>query len=191
MAKVIRTQKTQKSLRILKTINLMKFQSTQMKLKFDADHHVALDPEQEKHVREVFQLFDKDNSGAISSSELKSLLESLGQQLDEVEAMELVARLDQDGDGQLDIDEFVAFIAATQHESLDLEQEVDRMFSLFDKDQSGTISAEEFVETMKTLGTQMTKEDIDAIMEEVDTDRNGEISKEEFRSLLEKHMEDW
>lgn len=55
----------------------------------------SLAPDEEAHIREVFDLFDKDKTGVITCSELKALLESLGQHLNDVEAMELMATLDQ------------------------------------------------------------------------------------------------
>jgi len=47
--------------------------------------------------------------------------------------MNFTKNFSKDGNGLLEIDEFIRFIAASKGEKMDIDEQVDRMFSLFDK----------------------------------------------------------
>lgn len=52
------------------------------------------------------QMFDKDNSGTISSRELGIAMRSLGQNPTEQELIEMINEIDIDGNGQIEFPEF-------------------------------------------------------------------------------------
>ncbi|MEV5896140.1 EF-hand domain-containing protein [Nonomuraea fuscirosea] len=58
----------------------------------------------------TFELIDADKDGRISAVELVRLMEVLGQPVTLEAAQAGVQRLDKDGDGLIDIDEFGAFL---------------------------------------------------------------------------------
>ncbi|WP_113699261.1 EF-hand domain-containing protein [Nonomuraea lactucae] len=58
----------------------------------------------------TFDLIDVDKDGRISAHELARLMEALGQPITLEQAQAGVARLDKDGDGLIDIEEFGAFL---------------------------------------------------------------------------------
>jgi len=58
----------------------------------------------------TFDLIDVDKDGRISAAELAQLMESLGQPITLEAAQEGVRKLDQDGDGLIDLQEFGAFL---------------------------------------------------------------------------------
>ncbi|TMR90288.1 EF-hand domain-containing protein [Nonomuraea basaltis] len=58
----------------------------------------------------TFDLIDADNDGRISAVELVRLMEVLGQPVTLEAAQEGVLKLDKDGDGLIDMEEFGAFI---------------------------------------------------------------------------------
>ncbi|GAA2285337.1 hypothetical protein GCM10010149_33960 [Nonomuraea roseoviolacea subsp. roseoviolacea] len=58
----------------------------------------------------TFDLIDVDKDGRISAEELVRLMEVLGQPISLERAQAGVARLDQDGDGLIDLEEFGAFL---------------------------------------------------------------------------------
>jgi calmodulin len=64
-------------------------------------------PNTEEEMREVFHLFDEDNSGSISSSELRHLLKTLGGGLSQGDVNEIVKAIDINGDGEIDYEEFI------------------------------------------------------------------------------------
>ncbi|MEV0593095.1 EF-hand domain-containing protein [Nonomuraea cavernae] len=58
----------------------------------------------------TFDLIDADKDGRISADELVRLMEALGQPITLEAAQAGVERLDQDGDGLIDVTEFGAFL---------------------------------------------------------------------------------
>lgn len=58
----------------------------------------------------TFGLVDTDGDGKISAAELVHLMEVLGQPITLESAQVSLAKLDQDGDGLIDVEEFGAFL---------------------------------------------------------------------------------
>ncbi|MFG6198498.1 EF-hand domain-containing protein [Nonomuraea sp. JJY05] len=58
----------------------------------------------------TFNLIDADKDGRISAVELVKLMEVLGQPVSLEAAQEGVLKLDKDGDGLIDLEEFAAFL---------------------------------------------------------------------------------
>ncbi|MBN3279513.1 CABP7 protein, partial [Polyodon spathula] len=68
-------------------------------------------PEDElEEIRQAFMVFDRDGNGFISKQELGMAMRSLGYMPNEVELEVIIQRLDMDGDGQVDFDEFVTLL---------------------------------------------------------------------------------
>ncbi|XP_017148841.2 neo-calmodulin [Drosophila miranda] len=65
------------------------------------------DTNHEDELRDAFRVFDKENNGYITSSELKVVLTALGMKLPDDEIEEMIREYDIDQDGHLDFEEFV------------------------------------------------------------------------------------
>jgi hypothetical protein len=61
--------------------------------------------------REVFDLVDKDKSGAIEMEEVEELTQLLGMDLTRDEVELLVREIDKDGNGEVDFEEFLLVMA--------------------------------------------------------------------------------
>ncbi|KAK6316647.1 hypothetical protein J4Q44_G00120470 [Coregonus suidteri] len=61
-------------------------------------------------IREAFRVLDRDGNGFISKQELGMAMRSLGYMPSEVELAIIMQRLDMDGDGQVDFEEFVTIL---------------------------------------------------------------------------------
>ncbi|CAD7922308.1 unnamed protein product [Amoebophrya sp. A25] len=68
-------------------------------------------------------------------------------------------------------------------------EEFKEAFALFDKDNSGTITADELGVIMKSLGKNPTDDELDAMIAEVDEDGSGEIEFPEFLALMSKKLQ--
>lgn len=64
---------------------------------------------------------------------------------------------------------------STSVKQSDFAHETRAAFAVFDKDNSGTISADELRQVMKSLGEELTDREIDEMIAEADKDRNGSI----------------
>ncbi|XP_074578347.1 calcium-dependent protein kinase 10-like [Curcuma longa] len=64
--------------------------------------------EKEDHLFAAFQYFDKDSSGYITADELQQACEEFG--IEDVRLEEMIREVDQDNDGRIDYNEFVAMM---------------------------------------------------------------------------------
>lgn len=62
--------------------------------------------------------------------------------------------------------------------------EIIKVFTLFDKDNSGNIDSSELKDAMRALGIYVTKESLKKLMEKADKDGSGSIECPEFLSLM-------
>lgn len=63
--------------------------------------------QEERELRDAFRVFDKHNRGYITASDLRAVLQCLGEDLDEDEIEDMIKEVDVDGDGKIDFYEFV------------------------------------------------------------------------------------
>ena len=70
-----------------------------------------LTQEQIEEIDNAFLLFDKDKSGTIDIFELKDALKALGIFLKREQVKQMMTKVDKDGSGAIDQDEFTALMA--------------------------------------------------------------------------------
>ncbi|XP_071722374.1 calmodulin-6-like [Rutidosis leptorrhynchoides] len=70
------------------------------------------DTNYEKELKEAFRVFDKDQNGFISATELNHVMMNLGQKLNKQEVDQMIQEADIDGDGQINFNEFVRLMMA-------------------------------------------------------------------------------
>jgi len=107
-----------------------------------SSNFTKLTENQVSELKEVFTLFDRDEDGFITTSELQTVLRSLGQDPTDVELQDLVNDVDSDQDGSIDFPEFLAMMSKQMKET-DVEAEIEAAFKMFDKNGDGFISANE------------------------------------------------
>ncbi|XP_051143030.1 calmodulin-2/4-like isoform X2 [Andrographis paniculata] len=61
----------------------------------------------EEELKEAFKVFDKDQNGFISASELRHVMTNIGEKLTDEEVGEMIREADEDGDKQINYEEFV------------------------------------------------------------------------------------
>ena len=66
--------------------------------------------ENEASIRRAFRTIDKDCNGYITVKEFRELMSKLGEKITLKEAEELVGEADTNGDGRIDVDEFVGMM---------------------------------------------------------------------------------
>ncbi|CAM1311893.1 Uncharacterised protein g5829 [Pycnogonum litorale] len=70
------------------------------------------DTDNEEELKEAFRVFDKNNDGFISASELRHVMTNLGEKLTDEEVEEMIKEADLDGDGLVNYDEFVTILTS-------------------------------------------------------------------------------
>ena len=95
----------------------------------DTDHNESIELEefiqmmqkkskQEKdgkdELKEAFKAFDKNGDGKISHSELKIVMHSLGNDMDDSDIDQMIQAADQDGDHEISFEEFKAMMKSTK-----------------------------------------------------------------------------
>lgn len=59
----------------------------------------------------TFEIVDGNKDGRISAAELKLLMRALGDEVTDEAAAEVVRRMDADGDGEISLEEFSAYMS--------------------------------------------------------------------------------
>ena len=143
-----------------------------------------LTEEQIAEFKEAFALFDKDNTGSILSSELATVMRSLGLSPSEAEVADLLNEIDVNGNHRIEFSEFLALMSR-QLKATDSQQELLEAFKVFDKNGDGFISAAELKHVLTSIGEKLTDAEVDDMLREV-SDNTGEIDIEQFSALLSK-----
>ena len=142
-----------------------------------------LQEEKVTECKEVFDLFDKDKDGAITTKELGDVMRALGANPTQAELQEMINEVDQDGSGKIEFKEFLELFARKMKDP-DTEEDLIEAFKIFDKDGNGVISAAELRHVMTTLGERLTGEEADEMIREADTDGDGFINYHEFVKIM-------
>lgn len=156
-------------------------------------------------LRSVFATFDKNNDGHITQQELKESLKNIGITMSDKDVKEMVEKVDSNGDGLIDLDEFCelfeSMMMSTREEAMNEEDEnrkekeedggsgyLKEAFDVFDGDGDGTITVEELGLVLSSLGFKEGKllENCKEMIRKVDMDGDGKINFDEFKKMMMK-----
>ncbi|XP_004308824.1 PREDICTED: calmodulin-3-like [Fragaria vesca subsp. vesca] len=133
--------------------------------------------------KQAFSLLDKDGDGSITTNELGTVMRSLGLKPTEEELEGMIEEVDADGNGRVDLQEFLSLMARKMQDNLS-ERQLREAFKVFDKDQNGFISADELRHVMTSLGENLMDEQVEVMLHEADIDGDGQINYEEFVKVM-------
>merc|ERR1712025_189265 len=132
----------------------------------------GLSEDEVEEIKEAFDLFDNDGSGAISVNELTSAMQSLGLDVKHAVVYNMVADLDADGSGEIEFGEFLDVMTAKLSDK-NSREEIQRVFNLFDKDRSDSLDVNEFSVICKECGQEASEEDTRELFQRCDIDGDG------------------
>jgi len=156
--------------------------------------HVAMDSttlgqQQVEQLQIAFNLFDKDQNGAIDVSELQTVLKTLGQNINKEEAEAMMADVDINNDGEVDFNEFVQMMENRMFLPSNTLEYQDA-FKFFDKNGDGYIDFNELKDVLLSLGEEFTDQDINDMLDEADTTGNGKVEFHEFLKMMPSNMQE-
>ncbi len=132
---------------------------------------------------EVFDLFDKNKDGSITTNELGDVLRALGANPSRENLQEMIDEMDEDGSGKIEFREFLNIFAKKMKEP-ETEDDFIEAFKIFDTDGNGLISGKELKQVMNTLGEDLTDEEADDLIRDNDMDNDGYINYHEFVRIM-------
>ncbi|XP_057303781.1 calmodulin-A-like [Hydractinia symbiolongicarpus] len=145
--------------------------------------HTNLSEEQIEEIREAFNKFDQDGDGTITITELKTVLSSMGQEVDENDIKVMLEDLDTTNGNTIEFPAFLTMMTMKVDQK-DLKNEILQTFQFFDKDGDGSITGVEVKEAMLKLGEDLTEEEIAEMVKEADVDGDGRIDYSEFVKMI-------
>nr|XP_043626831.1 calmodulin-like [Erigeron canadensis] len=143
-------------------------------------------------LKQVFKFFDIDGDGKISQVELTHVLLTFGQDETKatIEAQGILKEVDFNGDGFIDLDEFMTIMDDPKPVFASLkgnngDDDLRNAFMVFDSDKNGLISAKELQRVLSSLGCTNSKlGQCRKMIKGVDKDGDGFVDFEEFKSMM-------
>eukprot|EP00756_Hemistasia_phaeocysticola_P001286 Hpha_TRINITY_DN10907_c0_g1::TRINITY_DN10907_c0_g1_i1::g.26852::m.26852/K16465/CETN1; centrin-1 len=137
----------------------------------------------DEQIKEAFNLFDADGSGAIDCEEMALAMKGLGfgeQPRSEIDKM--VKEIDGDGNGLVEYEEFHKMMKQKMIQK-DSPEEIRKAFNLFDKGK-GHIDFQDLRDVAKSLGENPSDDVLREMMDVADQDKDGVVSFEEFQAMM-------
>ncbi|XP_076466190.1 uncharacterized protein LOC143297656 [Babylonia areolata] len=145
--------------------------------------------EQIEELRMAFCLFDEGGVGSIRSTQLGTVMRSLGHNPTDCELQDIVSELNTDGSGTINFPTF-ATIMRLRMKDTDSEEEIMDAFRVFDPDHSGSISSSDLRHIMSNLGEKLTEDELQEMLREADLDGDGRVSISDFVRMMNQSSED-
>merc|ERR1719453_2043921 len=116
--------------------------------------HPNLSEEDLQEFREIFNLVDTDRGGSIGTEELARLMETLGIRTTPEELKLMVSEIDENGNGEIDFDEFVQVMCRKVNTEYTAE-EVRKAFKVFSGSApDGSIRVKELEKALQVYGRE-------------------------------------
>lgn len=135
-----------------------------------------------KELRDLFTDFDINGDGRLSSEELVHCLSQImGKEEAQEKVEKILAEIDSDKNGYIECSEFIR--ASIEPKDVINENNLIRVYNIFDKDRSGKISVKEISEVI-SRDLKLDDKQIEKMIEEVDINGDGELSFSEFKKMI-------
>ena len=128
--------------------------------------------------KKEFDLIDRNGKGSISADDLKRVMTAVGEAVTDEDIKNMIEEADLNTDGVVDFPEFAKMMQQRRKQNALAE------FQIFDKDGSGTVSAQELKQVLKKFDVDISDETLDGMIKEADQDGDGSINYEEFMKIM-------
>merc|ERR1712070_1088980 len=137
-------------------------------------------------IKEAFDLFDTDGSGCVDSKELKVAMKALGFEPKKGEIEKLIHSVDDDGDGEMDWDDFLR-MGEAKILNKDQKDDLLKAFGLMDRSQTGKLTVEDLKAVAKDIGDKVTDEELLEIITTIAGPDATELTEEKFLEVMKKN----
>ncbi len=137
--------------------------------------------------KSAFDLIDFDKSGTIGADEIFEFFRDIGNEISYEEVMDIIRKIDYDGSGTLDFEEFISVMEKINMDHEIEEDEVYKAFMKFDKKKKGFISAIELKSIVKNIAGGITDDEIEDFLKEVGFNLSDII---DYKKILIKYKEE-
>jgi Ca2+-binding EF-hand superfamily protein len=124
--------------------------------------------------REAFHIFDENNDGFITPTELSAVMRALGQNPTSHDIEEWMRRTESERPGLVSFDDFLTLMSRHIQES-NAQDEITDAFRVFDREGNGKITILEFTHILKDLGDPLSDKAINEMIHEAQPSATGEI----------------
>ena len=143
-----------------------------------------------KQLQEIFNKYAGEK-GALDEESLQLLIkEKLEQYIQKKQLIALMKKIDTDGSGEIEFDEFIEFMRNLNKENELDEDALKEVFKIFDRDEKGYLTPESVYHIFLALGEKIKLEDIINILKENDIDGDGNLNFEDFKMLMHSGLEE-
>lgn len=139
---------------------------------------------EKQDIDKIFEQMDLNHDGRISVMELTKAARLLGLNPTRKEAEMMIQDCNPAQKGYVTKSEFKKLFEDRQTDIEQQIKEISDAFKVFDKDNSGTISADEIRAVLKKCGEDLDDKELDEMLRRVDVDGDGKISIEEFAAVM-------
>ena len=134
-------------------------------------------------IQEAFEIFDKDNDGKITKTEITELVTKLGGDIKNPNIQELLKYSEENK--SIDKTQFLKFWQKMEHKKIDddyeTNEEIKEAFRKYDFNDDGFITKNEMAQVISKLTFVTNKElEVQKCFEELDANEDGKISYVEF-----------
>merc|ERR1711971_285379 len=126
-----------------------------------------------------------EHAGTIDARELKAALRALGFEVKKEDVRRMLSDINKDPSQPIDFNDFCLMMRGRMPDK-NSKVEIDKVFALFDEDETGSISFRNLKRIAQELGESLTDEELQEMIEEADRDGNGMISPDEFYRVMRK-----
>eukprot|EP00927_Polykrikos_kofoidii_P063101 TRINITY_DN57924_c0_g1_i1.p1 TRINITY_DN57924_c0_g1~~TRINITY_DN57924_c0_g1_i1.p1 ORF type:complete len:228 (-),score=52.33 TRINITY_DN57924_c0_g1_i1:54-737(-) len=159
----------------------------EIKLPYDLHDNCGFRASELREFAWAFKVSDVLETGQISTSEVRRMLNRLGEEPTDKELLAALNDVDSHAKGWVDFQRFVRIMARFDR-SMITEDELCNAFKIFDKDGSGSVDAIELQDVLKKLGFPINALEAQKMIAEADDDGSGEVTFSEFVSKIMKNQ---
>jgi Ca2+-binding EF-hand superfamily protein len=143
----------------------------------------SITPAEQEEIRHAFSLFDSEGTGDISIKELREALEDGSER-----SQHILRQLPKTEFGRLTEEEFTVLLTQRNDDDDNSVDDMERIFTMFDKEKKGYISVADLKRIAEELGESMSPAELKEMIDRASASPGGKVNLEDFSSIMTKQL---